>query len=212
MLEPIQGEGGVNPPDEDYIANLRKICDDKGWLLILDEIQTGVGRTGKLFNYMHSNIMPDIVTSAKALGNGVPIGACLMQGPACDLLQPGKHGSTFGGNPLACKTALTVLDVIDADNLCDNAKEMGESLRHELISQLCMMPEVRGVRGQGLMIGIELDKPCRDIYPIGLEEGLLFSVTSENVVRLLPPITVNEDDVKLIAEKVANTIKQYYNH
>jgi acetylornithine aminotransferase len=211
MLEPIQGEGGVNPPDDDYLIKLRQICDDKGWLLILDEIQTGIGRTGKLFDYMHSNITPDVLTTAKALGNGVPIGACLMRGPACNLLQPGKHGSTFGGNPLACKAALTVLDVIEETNLCDNAEVMGDALRHELISKLCMFPEVRGVRGKGLMIGIELDRPCRDIYPIALKEGLLFSVTSENVLRLLPPLTITQEDVVLIADKIATIIERYYN-
>lgn len=211
MLEPIQGEGGINPPDDDYLTNLRKICDEKGWLLILDEIQTGVGRTGKLYNFMHSEITPDILTSAKALGNGVPIGACLMKGPACNLLQPGKHGSTFGGNPLASKTALAVLNVIEEENLCENAQIMGESLRHELISRLCMFPEVRGIRGKGLMIGIELDKPCRDIYPIGLEVGLLFSVTSDTVIRLLPPINITEDEVKLVAERMCEAIKRYYN-
>ena len=124
MLEPLQGEGGINPPDEDYIEKLRAICDAKGWLLILDEIQTGIGRTGALFDYMNYNVKPDILTSAKALGNGVPIGACLMQGPACDLLAPGKHGSTFGGNPLACQAALATLTVVEEQNLSDNAKQM----------------------------------------------------------------------------------------
>ncbi len=211
MIEPIQGEGGVNPPDNDYLVKLRAICDDKGWLLILDEIQTGVGRTGKLYDFMHSDITPDVLTTAKALGNGVPIGACLMSGPACNLLQPGKHGSTFGGNPLACKTALTVLDVIDEENLCSNAEIMGDALRHALIGKLCMMPEVRGVRGKGLMIGIELDRPCRDIYPIALEEGLLLSVTSDNVIRLLPPLTLKQADVDFIADKVSTIIEKYYN-
>jgi len=210
MLEPIQGEGGINPPDPDYIPQLRKICDEKGWLLILDEIQTGLGRTGKLYNYMHYDIIPDIVTSAKALGNGVPIGACLMSGPACNLFQPGKHGSTFGGNPLACHTALTVLNVIESENLSENAQIMGDNLRHALIEKLCTMPEVRGIRGQGLMIGIELDRPCRDILPIALEHGILFSVTSESVLRLLPPITLCQEDVDIIAEKICDVITTYY--
>ncbi len=211
LVEPIQGEGGVNPPSNDYLPGLRKICDEKGWLLMLDEIQTGVARTGKLYDFMHYDITPDVLTSAKALGNGMPISACLMNGPACDLLQPGKHGSTFGGNPLACQTALTVLKVIEDDNLSENAMVMGENLRHEIIAKLCTMPEVRGVRGKGLMIGIELDKPCRDILPIALEEGLLFNVTAENVLRLLPPITINENDIKIITDKLATIIERYYN-
>lgn len=210
MLEPIQGEGGVNPPDDDYLQKLRTICDEKGWLLILDEIQTGVGRTGKLYNHMHYGIKPDILTSAKALGNGMPIGACLMSGPACNVLQPGKHGSTFGGNPLACHTALTVLDIIDSEQLSENAQVMGDNLRHALIGKLCTMPEVRGVRGQGLMIGVELDRPCRDILPIALEEGLLFSVTAENVLRILPPLTIKEEDIEIIADKLSTIIERYY--
>ena len=211
MLEPIQGEGGINPPDEHYLTELRTLCDKKGWLLILDEIQTGIGRTGKLFNYMYSSIKPDILTSAKALGNGIPIGACLMSGPACDLFQAGKHGSTFGGNPFACHTALAVLETIEEEKLSENAQEMGENLRHALIGKLCMHPEVRGIRGQGLLIGIELDRPCRDILSLGLEEGILFSVTAEKVIRLLPPLTITKEDVDFIADKISTIIDRYYN-
>lgn len=159
---------------------------------------------------MHYGIKPDILTSAKALGNGMPIGACLMSGPACNVLQPGKHGSTFGGNPLACHTALTVLDIIDSEQLSENAQVMGDNLRHALIGKLCTMPEVRGVRGQGLMIGVELDRPCRDILPIALEEGLLFSVTAENVLRILPPLTIKEEDIEIIADKLSTIIERYY--
>ena len=210
MMEPIQGEGGINPPDDGFISELRNICNDKEWLMILDEIQTGVGRTGKLYDYMHHGITPDILTSAKALGNGIPLGACLMSGPACDLLQPGNHGSTFGGNPLACKVGHTVLSIIEEEELAENAHTMGENLRHELISKLCSQPEIKSIRGKGLMIGIELDKPCRDIMPIGIEEGILFNVTAEKVIRLLPPLTINESDVEVICERLAKTIARYY--
>lgn len=210
MVEPIQGEGGINPPDDGYLTALREICDQNQWLLMLDEIQTGVGRTGKLYDFMHENLKPEILTTAKALGNGVPIGACLMSGAACDLLQPGKHGSTFGGNPLACQTALTVLEVIEQEKLSENAHNMGQELRHQLIAQLCAMPEIKSVRGKGLMIGIELDRPCRDILAIGLEEGLLFNVTAESVIRLLPPLTLTEQDVQIIVKKLATIIERYY--
>ncbi len=210
LVEPIQGEGGIQRPSDGYLKKLRELCDEKGWLLMLDEIQTGVGRTGKLFNFMHDEIKPDVLTSAKALANGVPIGACLMSGPACDLLLPGKHGSTFGGNPLACRTALTVLDVIERDALAANAKSKGDDLIHGLIESLVSFTEVKSVRGQGLMIGIELDRPCRDILPIGLEKGVLFSVTAEKVIRLLPPLIIQDDEVKELINRVHQTIEAFY--
>lgn len=210
LVEPIQGEGGIQCPDDDYFKKLRKLCDDKGWLLMLDEIQTGVGRTGKLFYYMHENITPDVLTSAKALGNGVPIGACLMRGPACDLLMPGKHGSTFGGNPLATATALTVLNEIEEHGYAEQAKQKGEDLIHGLIEALLPLREVKSVRGKGLMIGIELDKPCRDILKIGLEERVLFSVTAEKVIRLLPPLIISDDEIKTLIARIHACIDKFY--
>lgn len=210
LVEPIQGEGGINPPDDDYLPGLRQICDENDWLLMLDEVQTGMGRTGTLFNYMHHHIVPDVLTIAKALGNGIPISACLMRGSACNLFQPGNHGSTFGGNPLSCRTALEVLNVLERDQLCENALTMGEELRHALIAKLCTFPQVKSIRGQGLMIGIELDRPCREILPLGLEEGILFSVTAESVIRLLPPLTVKEDDIEEISQRLYNTLSRYF--
>lgn len=211
LVEPIQGEGGLIPPDPDYLTKLRVLCDEKGWLLMLDEIQTGIGRTGKLFNYMHQDITPDVLTSAKALGNGIPVAACLMKGPACDLLQPGKHGSTFGGNPLATATALTVLDVIEREGLSENAEKQGQIIMHELMTSLVGLPQVKSVRGQGLMIGIELDKPARPALAIGLQERILFSVTAENVIRLLPPLIINEKEGLEIANRITQVIKRFYN-
>jgi acetylornithine aminotransferase len=210
LVEPIQGEGGLIPPDDDYLKKLRTLCDEKGWLLMLDEIQTGIGRTGALFNYMHHGITPDVLTSAKALGNGIPIGACLMKGPACDLLQPGKHGSTFGGNPLATATALTVLEVIERDNLIANAAKQGEKLMHGLMAGLVSHPQVKSIRGRGLMIGIELDKPARPALAIGLEERVLFSITAEKVIRLLPPLIVTDEQVDEIIKRVIRVITRFY--
>ncbi len=210
LVEPIQGEGGINRPQIDYLNQLREICDQKGWLLMLDEIQTGVGRTGEYYAYQHNDIIPDVLTTAKALGNGIPIGACLMSGPACDLLEPGKHGSTFGGNPFATRVALKVLEIIEEQKLCDNASARGEELMHGLILKLVNMPQVKSIRSMGLMIGIELDKPCREIIKIGLEEGLLFNVTQENTIRLLPPLIINEEQTKQVIEKMSLIIERFY--
>ncbi len=210
LVEPIQGEGGINRPQLDYLNGLREICDKKGWLLMLDEIQTGVARTGQWYAYQHNDIIPDVLTTAKALGNGVPVSACLMHDKACDLFQPGKHGSTFGGNPLATAVAHTVLDVMERDKLCENAEQMGEKLIHGLIERLVAMPQVKSIRGMGLMLGIELDKPCRDIIKIGLDEGILFNVTSESVIRLLPPVIINSQDVTTIIDKMSSVIERFY--
>lgn len=210
LVEPVQGEGGLIPAEPDYLPALRALCDKKGWLLMLDEIQTGVGRTGALFNYMHYDITPDVLTSAKALGNGIPIAACLMKGPACDRLLPGKHGSTFGGNPLATATALTVLKVIERDGLSDNAEKQGQTIMHGLMSELVGLPQVKSIRGRGLMIGIELDKPARPALAIGIEEKILFSVTAENVIRLLPPLIINDEDAQEIVKRMVRVIHRLY--
>lgn len=210
LVEPVQGEGGLIPAEPDYLPALRALCDKKGWLLMLDEIQTGVGRTGALFNYMHYDITPDVLTSAKALGNGIPIAASLMKGPACDRLLPGKHGSTFGGNPLATATALTVLKVIERDGLSDNAEKQGQTIMHGLMSELVGLPQVKSIRGRGLMIGIELDKPARPALAIGIEEKILFSVTAENVIRLLPPLIINDEDAQEIVKRMVGVIHRFY--
>ncbi|WP_131782075.1 aspartate aminotransferase family protein [Legionella gresilensis] len=207
MIEPIQGEGGIYVADDSYLRAVRELCNQHEWLLILDEIQTGNGRTGKLFAYMHNNIYPDILTTAKGLGNGIPIGACLMRDKACNLFKPGNHGSTFGGNPLACATALTVLNVIERDNLCEKAKHNGnlikEKLMQELGSNLC------AIRGRGLMLGIELDRPAADARKIGLEHGIIFNVTADNVIRLLPPLIISEEEIDELVKRLTKTLHQF---
>jgi acetylornithine aminotransferase len=209
MLEPIQGEGGMHPAEDSYLHKVADLCQEKNWLLILDEIQTGNGRTGALFAYQLAGITPDILTTAKGLANGIPIGACLMKGRACNLLKPGNHGSTFGGNPLACGTALTVLEVIERDKLCDNAKQAGEKLKEKLMSQLNGHPSIRSIRGRGLMLGIELDRPAADARLIGLKNGILFNVTGENVIRLLPPLIINEVELDELILRLTKTILEF---
>lgn len=209
MLEPIQGEGGVHPADETYLHMVAEFCEQQDWLLILDEVQTGCGRTGKLYAFMGMNIQPDIVTTAKALGNGVPIGASLMGKRACDLFKVGNHGSTFGGNQLACATALTVLEVIERDNLCEKVTQNGILLKDKLLNELGDHPHVRAIRGKGLMIGIELDRPANDIKMLGLEHHLLLNVTSENVIRLLPAFIMNEEEIEELIKRLVKTIHQF---
>ena len=195
MVEPIQGEGGINVPDEDYLSRLRSICDEQDWLLILDEIQTGMGRTGEWFAYQHNNILPDIMTLAKSLGNGVPIGACLARHKAADVMKPGSHGSTFGGNPLACAAALAVVDAIDAENLVKRAARLGDLFKNKLEETLADVDGVTEIRGQGLMIGIQLEKPCKQLVAEALQHGLLISVQAEHVIRLLPPLIITEQQL-----------------
>jgi acetylornithine/N-succinyldiaminopimelate aminotransferase len=208
MVEPIQGNGGIRIPDEDYLVQLRKLCDAHDCLLILDEIQTGIGRTGKWFAYQHTSILPDILTSAKALGNGIPIGACLARGRAAELFQPGHHGSTFGGNPFASAVALTVLETILEGNLLPHITKMGQLLQHRLNETLGNNPKVKTIRGQGLMLGVELSQPCGNLPAIGLKEKLLFNVTAENVIRLLPPYIINADEIEQIVTRLQKVIEQ----
>ena len=209
MLEPIQGEGGIFVADDSYLRAVAKLCKDHDWLLILDEIQTGNGRTGELFACMHAGVQPDILTTAKGLGNGIPISACLMRGPACNLFKPGNHGSTFGGNPLACATALTVLEVIERDKLCSNATWAGELIKDKLMLELSEHPGVRSIRGRGLMLGIELDRPATDARFIGLNNRILFNVTADNVIRLLPPLIINEQEISQLVERLCKTIHEF---
>lgn len=211
MLETIQGEGGIYPADEGYLRELAKLCEQHDWMLILDEIQTGNGRTGKLYSYMHYGLKPDIVTTAKGLGNGVPIGACLMSKRAINLFKPGNHGSTFGGNPLACATALTVLEVIERENICEQVSKNSAFLFEELIKQLGEHPHVKSIRGKGFMIGVELDRPANDARMIGLKNGVLFNVTAENVIRLLPPLIITTDEIEELVNRLVLTINQYTN-
>ena len=209
LVEPIQGEGGINQPDINYLNELREICDANGWLLMLDEIQTGMGRTGKWFAFQHSNIKPDVMTLAKGLGNGVPIGACVARGKAAELFQPGNHGSTFGGNPLTCAAASAVIDSISQDNLCQRAAELGELILQGFKSQLSDVKGVRAIRGKGLMIGIELDHDCAELVKSALQEHCLINVTAGNVVRLLPPLILSDQQAETIVEIVSRLIKKF---
>ncbi len=209
MIEPIQGEGGIYLAEEGYLRALAQLCEQNDWMLILDEVQTGNGRTGKLYACMHYNIQPDILTTAKGLGNGVPIGACLMSKRAVDLFKPGNHGSTFGGNPLACATALTVLEVIERDNLCEKVTKNSAFLMDKLINSLGEHPHVKAIRGKGFMIGVELDRPVNDIKAIGLANGIVFNITADTVIRLLPPLIINEEEIEELVHRLTLTINQF---
>jgi acetylornithine aminotransferase len=200
MVEPIQGEGGINIPAPDYLNRLREICDAQGWLLILDEIQSGMARSGKMFSCQHNGILPDVMTLAKGLGNGMPIGACLARGKAAELFAPGNHGSTFGGNPLACAAALAVIETIEKEQLAARAESIGISLLEGLADRLQGLVGIEEIRGQGLLLAIELDRPCADLVQLGIDQGLLINVTAERVVRLLPPLTLSDQEAdELIA-------------
>ncbi|BBA36246.1 acetylornithine aminotransferase [Methylocaldum marinum] len=209
LVEPVQGEGGVRVPTDDYLSGLRRVCDQRGWLLMLDEVQTGIGRTGKWFAFQHYGIMPDVMTLAKALGNGVPIGACLARGIAADMLTAGKHASTFGGNPLACSAALAVLKTIAENGLVQRAGELGERLLSGIRDKLAGNPRVVDIRGKGLMIGIELDTPCTDMVAQALNRGLLINVTADRTIRLLPPFVLNEDDENVLIEGISALVADY---
>ena len=188
LVEPVQGESGIHVPPTGFLKHLRELCDQRGWLLMLDEVQTGNGRTGSYFAYQREGILPDVVTTAKGLGGGVPIGACLAYGEAAELFQPGNHGSTFGGNPLACAAGLAVVRAIESERLCENAAHEGEYLLAQLKQRLSQVAGIKEMRGAGLMIGIELTKPCAELVKQALAQGLLINVTNEKTVRLLPPL------------------------
>ena len=188
LVEPLQGEGGVNVAATDYLVELRKVCDEFGLLMMLDEVQTGIARTGTWFAFQHSQVMPDVMALAKGLGGGVPIGACLARGAAAEVFKPGNHGSTFGGNPLACAAALATLDAVENEKLRDNAVKTGAYIVDQLKSMLADSAGITEIRGQGLMIGIELDRPCGDIVARMRDRGFLVNVTSDKVIRLVPPL------------------------
>ncbi|MEW6678058.1 MAG: aspartate aminotransferase family protein [Pseudomonadota bacterium] len=209
LVEPFQGEGGVNIPEAGYLRGLRDICDANGWLLMLDEVQTGIGRTGTWFAFQHTDILPDVMTLAKGLGSGVPIGACLARGIAAQVFTPGKHGSTFGGGPLACTAALTTLDVMATDGLLQHAADLGAFIRSDLAQRLTGVAGVRDIRGQGLMIGIELDRPCAELVKHALAEKLLINVTHDTVVRLLPPLVMTRADAEVLTGKLAALIRAF---
>ncbi|MET3457991.1 aspartate aminotransferase family protein [Pseudomonas kilonensis] len=209
LVEPIQGESGVQLAPPGYLQALRKLCSRRAWLLMLDEIQTGIGRTGQWFAFQHEGIVPDVMTLAKGLGNGVPIGACLARGKAAELFTPGSHGSTFGGNPLACRVGCTVLDIIEEQALVDNARHQGEQLLSRLRTELADNPNVLAIRGQGLMIGIELKQPVRDLtLRAAQDHGLLINVTRGQTIRLLPPLTLDGREVEMIVRGVSRCLAQ----
>ena len=209
LVEPVQGEGGIIVPDKGYLEKLREICDQNNWLLMLDEIQTGVARSGKMFAFQHENIVPDVMTLAKALGNGFPIGACVTSGKAAEVIQPGNHGSTFGGNPLACRAAYTVLDSIVKNNLVENAAQRADQLVELLRKGLQDNENLAEIRNLGLLIGIELKQNCQSLVKLALDNHLLINVTAEKVVRLLPPIIINEKQAAEIAKKVIDCINAF---
>ncbi len=211
LVEPIQGEGGVNIPASDYLNRLRTICDQYNLLLLLDEIQTGIGRTGKFLAYQHNDILPDVCTLAKALGNGFPIGACMAQGKAAKLMTAGTHGSTFGGNPLACSAALAVLHTLENENLIDQAEQKGLVLKTLFTKQLSDNEHVIDIRNKGMMIGIELSQPCSQLVNSALENDLLINVTAEKTIRLLPPLIINEEQIKLLVDKLSALIINFTN-
>lgn len=209
LVEPIQGEGGINILADGYLASLRDICDKHNWLLMIDEIQTGTGRCGQWFAFQYEAIQPDVVTVAKALGNGLPIGACLATGPAAETLQPGTHGTTFGGNPLAARVALTVIETIEKDKLVQHCQELGEYMLNQFKQQLLNNDNVVDIRGKGLMIGIELKQPCTELVKQALDKQILINVTAQNVIRLLPPYVINRDQADTIVETVCSLIKEH---
>ncbi len=207
MLEVIQGEGGIHLADPAYYQGVREICDAHEWLMICDEVQCGMARTGKWFGYQHAGVQPDIATLAKGLGSGVPIGACMVGGKAVGLFGPGNHGSTFGGNPLACVAALTTIATIESDGLLANAERIGALLRQLFAESLAGEPGLVEVRGRGLMIGIELDRPCGELVAQALAAGLLINVTGEKVIRLLPPLTFSENEARELVDRLLPLIK-----
>jgi acetylornithine aminotransferase len=206
MVEPILGEGGIVLPNDDYLPGLREICDQHEWLLILDEVQTGNGRTGRYFAYQHADVLPDVVTTAKGLGNGVPIGACLARGQAAELLVPGTHGSTFGGNPLVCAAAHAVLDALTEDGLIERAASLGERIVAGLKQSLAGNNRVVDIRGRGLMIAVQLNEPCGGLVKAGLEAGVLINVTRDDTVRLLPPLTLSDAEADQLVELVSGLV------
>ncbi|MGF1547838.1 MAG: acetylornithine transaminase [Thiotrichales bacterium] len=207
LAEPVQGEGGVRIPGADYLPGLRQICDARGWLLMLDEVQTGVGRTGQWFAHQHTAIKPDVMALAKGLGGGFPIGACLANGAAAEVFGPGNHGSTFGGNPLACAAASAVLDTLAEERLCENAATTGAYLLAGLREVLAPIPGVREVRGHGLMLGVELDRPCGTLVAQALERKLLINVTANSVIRLLPPLVLDRAQADEITTTLAPLVR-----
>lgn len=209
MLEPIQGEGGIRMADAAYLQAVRRLCDQHQWMLILDEIQTGMCRTGAWLASQRVDVKPDIVTLAKALGNGVPIGACLAHGEAAQLFAPGNHGSTFGGNPFACRVALTVVQIMERSKLGLVAQQQGAALLNKLRSALVDNPLVADIRGAGMMLGVELARPCAGLVEIALRQGLVINVTADTVIRLLPPLIMSDHECDMLVERLVRALDQF---
>ncbi|MDE0762222.1 MAG: aspartate aminotransferase family protein [Cellvibrionales bacterium] len=209
LVEPIQGEGGINLPADDYLENLKAVCERRQWLLMADEVQTGNGRTGRYFCYQHSRVIPDVVTTSKGLGNGVPIGACLAQGLAANLMQPGNHGSTFGGNPLSCAAALAVFDCIEQHQLTARAASVGERIILGLRRGLASVDSVVDIRGRGCMIGIQLNRPCKSLFSVAMRNGLVINVTADCVIRLLPALTMSDSEADLLVNTLVPLIADF---
>ncbi len=209
LFEPIQGEGGIRLAHDEYMQGLRRICDARGWLLMVDEVQCGIGRTGRWFAHQHAGVLPDVMTLAKGLGSGIPIGACLTAGKATDVFKPGSHGSTFGGNPFACVAALTTLDVIEQEGLMSRAQVLGQTIRDGLRAALAEVTAVTEIRGDGLMIGIELDRDCGELVQLALDAGLLINVTADRVIRLLPPLIFSEAEARELVTTLSRLIREF---
>ena len=209
LVEVLQGEGGINVADRDYVRLLRRICDERQWLLMIDEVQSGLGRTGKWFAHQHAGVAPDVILLAKGLASGVPIGACVAAGRAAGVFKPGNHGSTFGGGPLACAAALATLAIIEDEGLLERAARVGETIRAGFRDAFAGVPGVVDIRGMGLMIGIELDRPCGDLARLALDAGLLINVTADKVIRLLPPLVIKDPEARLLVERLAPVVKQF---
>lgn len=209
LMEPLQGEGGVHVPPTGYLKAVRQLSADRNWLMMLDEVQTGMGRTGRWFGFQHEDIKPDVLTLAKALGNGVPIGACLAGGDAATILTAGKHGSTFGGNPLACRAALTVIEIMEDEKLVQRAQDLGQEIVDRFKEGFAGNPHVVDIRGRGLMIGIELDTPCGDLTARALSEGVLINVTADRTIRLLPPMILNDDETNILCDTVIRLVTAF---
>ena len=206
LVEPIQGEGGIHIPNDDYLPQLRALCDDNDWLLMLDEIQTGNGRTGHYFAFQEYDFFPDILTTAKGLGNGMPIGACLAKGKTASILQPGNHGSTYGGNPVACAAVNAVLTTIKEQELCQQAQQLGHYFYQQLQVALANKESVKTIRHKGLMIGIELHHDCTELVQLAMDQGLLINVTAGKVIRLLPPLIMSKNDIDQVIHILASLI------
>jgi acetylornithine/N-succinyldiaminopimelate aminotransferase len=209
LLEVLQGEGGINVANADYLRKVRELCDRKQWLLMVDEVQSGIGRTGKWLAHQWAGVKPDVITLAKGVGSGVPVGACLARGIAAKVFKPGNHGTTFGGGPLVSVAVSTTLEVIEKDGLLDNAARMGEAIKGGLVAELAGVAGVKEIRGMGLMIGVELDRPCGDLVRRALEAGLVINVTAEKVVRLLPPLIIKEAEARQLVATLAPLVKAF---